>query len=122
MRYEQLIEPREISVGSNTIVISKIPSVQSLEIYGEVFKACEKYGDFGITMIPNATVEKILGYCNAISPEGNHIELNNKITINQYLPTAYNICEVLVEMQKENWDFLTNGRLLALIESLSKSK
>ena len=119
MNYDKFIEPKQISIGERKFTISKIPALKAQVIYTAVAKSVSENGALGMTMLPTATVRDILNYV-AVYDESNdyHKVLDTEDSIgNTFNTNVGDMVTVIVRMIHENFGFLTDGNLLALLEA-----
>ena len=119
MNYDKFIEPKQISIGERKFTISKIPALKAQVIYTAVAKSVSENGALGMTMLPTATVRDILNYV-AVYDESNdyHKVLDTEDSIgNTFNTNVGDMVIVIVRMIHENFGFLTDGNLLALLEA-----
>lgn len=119
MNYDKFIEPKQISIGERKFTISKIPALKAQVIYTAVAKSVSENGALGMTMLPTATVRDILNYV-AVYDESNdyHKVLDTEDSIgNTFNTNVGDMVTVVVRMIHENFGFLTDGNLLALLEA-----
>ena len=119
MNYDKFIEPKQINIGERKFTISKIPAHKAQVIYTAVAKSVSENGALGMTMLPTATVRDILNYV-AVYDESNdyHKVLDTEDSIgNTFNTNVGDMVTVVVRMIHENFGFLTDGNLLALLEA-----
>ena len=119
MNYDKCIEPKQINIGERKFPISKIPALKAQVIYTAVAKSVSENGALGMTMLPTATVRDILNYV-AVYDESNdyHKVLDTEDSIgNTFNTNVGDMVTVVVRMIHENFGFLTDGNLLALLEA-----
>ena len=119
MNYDKFIEPKQINIGERKFTISKIPALKAQVIYTAVAKSVSENGALGMTMLPTATVRDILNYV-AVYDESNdyHKVLDTEDSIgNTFNTNVGDMVTVVVRMIHENFGFLTDGNLLALLEA-----
>lgn len=119
MNYDKFIEPKQINIGERKFTISKIPALKAQAIYTAVAKSVSENGALGMTMLPTATVRDILNYV-AVYDESNdyHKVLDTEDSIgNTFNTNVGDMVTVVVRMIHENFGFLTDGNLLALLEA-----
>ena len=119
MNYDKFIEPKQISIGERKFTISKIPALKAQVIYPAVAKSVSENGALGMTMLPTATVRDILNYV-AVYDESN--DYNKVLDTEDSIGNTFNtnvgdMVTVVVRMIHENFGFLTDGNLLALLEA-----
>ena len=119
MNYDKFIEPKQINIGERKFTISKIPALKAQVIYTAVAESVSENGALGMTMLPTATVRDILNYV-AVYDESNdyHKVLDTEDSIgNTFNTNVGDMVTVVVRMIHENFGFLTDGNLLALLEA-----
>ena len=119
MNYDKFIEPKQINIGERKFTISKIPALKAQVIYTAVAKSVSENGALGMTMLPTATVRDILNYV-AVYDESN--DYNKVLDTEDSIGNTFNtnvgdMVTVIVRMIHENFGFLTDGNLLALLEA-----
>lgn len=119
MNYDRFIEPKTIRIGDRKFTISKIPALKAQVIYTAVAKSVSENGSLGLTMLSPNTVKDILNYV-AVYDEDNNFNnvLDNEDTIGVVFNKSMgDMVTVVVRMIHENFGFLTDGNLLALLEA-----
>ncbi len=113
MKYDQLIQPREVKIGSHIFAVSKIPATKAMPIYNVVSERVVSAGIVGVSQLPEATNKAILQYV-AWKEEGGEVwnTLEYDLAINNCFLDYRDLVAVISEMVKENFGFLLDGGLL----------
>lgn len=112
MDYNKFIQAREISIGSRTFTVSKIPAIEAqTQSYPAVAKAISTDGILGLTMLKPSAVLDILKYSAVRLESGSWMELDSIDRINKTFTEVKEMHKLVVEMVKENFGFLIDGSL-----------
>lgn len=128
MKYEELKYPRDLKIGDTVFAVSKIPAIKAFEVYKKIVALEDDWGRLGFTMVNSDTAKDILQYV-AYKNDSTKNEwrcLDNTNDINSALGSTRDMIEVMHEMYKENFGFLSDGSLqkllgLAEVETVSGS-
>lgn len=112
MDYNKFIQTREITIGSRTFAVSKIPAIDAqAKAYPAVAKSISTDGILGLTMLAPGVVLDILKYSAVRLEGGNWLELDSIDRINKTFPEVKEMHRLVLEMIKENFSFLIDGSL-----------
>lgn len=120
MRYENFLEPKNITIGGREFCISKIPALQAQELYVDIMKESDGLGNLGFTMLKRDTIKRIFGFVAVKADSGSWVVLDIDTAIDTYCSDLSVLHEVVINMIKENYGFLFNGSLLNLLEALEQ--
>lgn len=116
MRYNQLLEPKEIVIEGQRFAISRIPAIKAIPIHSAIVEAIQKNGALGTTMLNEQTQRAILQYVCADN-NGSWDELTTDSSINSFCKDYFVLMSVVKAMVEENFGFFGDGRLLKLLEA-----
>jgi hypothetical protein len=116
MNYESFISPKDIKIGSRTFAVSRIPAFYAQQnVYPAVVESTKSLGIFGVTMLPMSVVVKMLSFTAVRQEDGKWRELDSEDVINGTFPDIADMHALLIRQTKENFGFLFDGRLLAVL-------
>ena len=107
-------DPKTVEIGGEKYIISKIPAIQSQQVYGAIMKECKEDGDIAMTYLSTETTLLLLGYAahdvSGSGPDG-WMPFNDEGDINVGCPTQEILMKLEAEMIRYNFGFLFNGSL-----------
>jgi hypothetical protein len=116
MNYESFISPKDIKIGSRTFAVSRIPAFYAQQnVYPAVVESTKSLGIFGVTTLPISVVMNMLSFTAVRREDGKWRELDSEAVINGTFPDIADMHALLIQQAKENFGFLFNGRLLAVL-------
>lgn len=113
-----LLEPKEIQVpteaGERTFVLSKFPAIAGRRIVTQYpTTAMPKVGDYQTN---EALMVELLGYVEAVTPEGERIRLSSRALIDNHVPDFEALMRLEWAMMEYNCSFFRSGALSGLAE------
>lgn len=113
-----MIDEKEIEVRGRKYIISKVPATVGREI---LFKYptsnIPKIGDYAASQ---DIMLKLMSYVQAVTPEGNRIELKTQTLVDNHIPNAETLILLEKEMFNYNFDFFHDGNASAFLNGLEK--
>lgn len=104
------IQPKEIKIGDQVFVISKMPATEAREVIYKYPKAV-----MGANLDYETSEEvmyKVLSYVQVKTKDGRLIPLTDKMLINQHISSGKDLMTLEKEMLTYNFDFFDGGKPL----------
>ena len=121
---KKFIEPKEIEIDGGKFIISKIPAVQSQQIYGAIMRESKDDGDVAMTYLSTETAISLLSYTAAVTADGGSDGWTVLDDENQ-VDFACKSIEMLIKLEaamiRYNFSFLFDGTLQEVLEVLRDS-
>jgi len=111
----RFIDLKEVEIGERKFAISKIPALKAQLIYNDIVKSVADNGVAGLTMLSNETTRQILQY-TALESNGSWLTLDTAKMIEDTFKDVKEMLELVMHMVRENFGFLADGGLHALLE------
>lgn len=113
-----LLEPKEVQIptekGERTFILSKFPAIAGRRIVTQYpTTAMPKVGDYKTN---EDLMVELLGYVEAVTPEGENIRLSSRALIDNHVPDFEALMRLEWAMMEYNCSFFRNGALSGLAE------
>ena len=111
MNYNQLKEPKEVSLKSGRVVaIGKMPALgKGYEIYQKILKAENDWGKLAITMLGDDSMKDMLQFVAIRDKNGDWACLDTTDKINDNME-LFDIIETVLAIREINFGFFGDGR------------
>ena len=118
MQYNDLKDPVEMEFGGRMFAISRIPALKAVPIFDVVSAAVSERGVMGLTSLPVATQKAILQFVLVRGEDGTWSGFETDSRINNAFAKFETLIAVVLAMVRENFGFLTDGRLPDLLREV----
>lgn len=120
MKFQDFISPKTIEIDGKKFTVSKIPAVQAQEIYTQIMKETDGFGNLGFTMLSRDTIIKFLSFASVENEAGGQSELGLVSVIETHCANLSTLHDLIFAMLKENFGFLFDGHLQKQLEVLEQ--
>lgn len=117
MDVENFIEKKEVTIDGTKFLISKIPALQSQQIYGLIMKEVREYGDVAMTYLSRDTTIQMLAY-TAYFDGAIWLTLDEEYRINDSCKKVDTLIALQASMIQYNYGFLFDGGLQRVLADL----
>jgi hypothetical protein len=121
MDAKQFLEPKEIEIDGMKFIISKIPAIQSQQVYRAIMQEAKNDGDIAMTYLTIPTVMALLSYAATVDGD-EWLPLENENRINVSCSKLATLIKLEAAMIRYNFGFLFDGTLQEVLGVLRDSQ
>jgi hypothetical protein len=121
MEPRQFIEPKEIEIDGMKFIISKIPAIQSQQVYRAIMQEAKNDGDIAMTYLTTPTVLSLLSYAATVDGD-EWLPLESENRINVSCSKLATLIKLEAAMIRYNFGFLFDGTLQEVLGVLRDSQ
>lgn len=113
--YDDLKEPKEVTIGKLSCAVSKIPAFYAQRI---ILAAGSALSDMDMTKLPESVLLELLSYCAVKNPSGEYKVLDDLGVVNLLIDSPKDLIALEIKAVEYNFGFFLDGSLREVFEPL----